>query len=293
MKHAILGAVLLAVLSACATQPTQPPEPDQIMTGRTQPLRVRTDPPGAACSLLQNGQVVASVESTPGAASVPRDFNWGTLYEPPPEAIEPMVIVCKKEGFLEFRATASLAWSFDVALDERPRRDVSPAEVSPAESAGRVIGGVALVGAQVAATAALQAAAVAAPAATAAAVSVAGPIALGVIVVAAIANKDAPRPAVYAYRALPEFLLVPATFYSQAECDAFFATLKTKLEAARGATLARIDAECHFPPCHASDLTPCLEVCERQRRRADAQLVSDLDQLTALRAQIHIVATPD
>jgi hypothetical protein len=131
------------------------------------------------------------------------------------------------------------------------------------------------------------------PAATAAAASVARPIALGVIVVAAIANKDAPRQAVYAYRALPEFLLVPATFDSQAECDAFFATLKTKLEAARGAAHARIDAECHFPPCRASDSTPCLEVCERQRRRADAQLVSDLDQLTALRAQVRIVATPD
>jgi hypothetical protein len=293
MKHAILGAALLAVLSACATRPTQPPEPDQIMTGRTQPLLVRTDPPGAACSLLQKGQVVASVESTPGAASIPRDFNLGTLYEPAPETIDPMVVLCKKEGFLEFRATASLAWSFDVALEERPRRDVSPAEVSPAESAGRVIGGVALVGAQLAATAALQAAAVAAPAATAAAAAVAGPIALGVVVVVAIANKDAPRPAVYAYRALPEFLLVPATFDSQSECDAFFATLKTKLEAAKVATHARIDAECQFPPCRASDPAPCVEVCERQRKRADAQLVSDLDQLTALRAQVRIVAAPD
>ena len=217
---------------------------------------------------------MAPVESTLGTASVPRDFNWGQIYEPPPEAIEPMVIVCNKEGFIEFRATGSLAWAFDVALEERPRRDVSPAasDESSIEAAGKVIGGVAVVGAQVAGAPALQA-------------SVVGPVALGVLVVAAIANKDAPREAVYAYRALPELLLIPATFESNTACDAFFATLKTWLEAARDAKRERFDAECRFWPCKSSDATPCADpVCERRRKQADAQLASELERLPALRA---------
>lgn len=288
MRRAILWAALSGLLSSCATVP------DPLLTGRTQPLLIRTDPPGAACSLLQKGQVVASVDSTPGTASVPRDFNWGIFCEPLPEAIEPMVIVCTKEGFLEYRASASVARASQVSLEERPRRDVRPAEVSPGESAGQVIGGVALVGAQVAATAGLQAAAVAAPAATAAVAAVAGPIALGVVLVAAIANKDAPRPAVYAYRALPEFLLVPAAFESEAACDAFFATLNTKLQAAREAKRERIDADCRFWPCKATDPAPCPDpVCERARTLADAQLTSELARLPALRTQVRIVPKQD
>jgi len=100
-----------------------------------------------------------------------------------------------------------------------------------------------------------------------------------------------PTAAVYAYRALPEFFLTPSTFESETTCDAFFANLKTKFEAARDAQRARIDAQCRFWPCQSSDPTPCPDpVCERLREGADALLKSRLDQVPVLRAQVHIVA---
>ena len=121
------------------------------------------------------------------------------------------------------------------------------------------------------------------------------PLQLGMFVAGAIEHMDeSSRYAHYAYRALPVFFLIPATFDSDAACDAFFATLKTKLEAARDAKRARIDAECRFWPCQSSDPTPCPDpVCERLRTMTDAQLASELGQLPALRAQVHIIATPD
>jgi hypothetical protein len=86
--------------------------------------------------------------------------------------------------------------------------------------------------------------------------AVIAPLVVGTLVIAA-ASKDAPRSAVYAYRALPEFFLVPEMFETQAACDGFFSSLEAKLTAARDTKRARIDAECRFFPCKASDPSPC------------------------------------
>ena len=128
MKRAVFGVVMAASLVSCGTAP--PKASDPLMRGRTQELVLRTDPPGAACSLMQSGKVVASVESTPGTASVPREFGTWPLEPPPPEAIEPMVIVCRKEGFLEYRATVAVVRAMDVWREERPQREISPAEAA-------------------------------------------------------------------------------------------------------------------------------------------------------------------
>jgi hypothetical protein len=280
--HCLLAVAVGAALASCTTVSKAP---DPVLTGRTQELAIRTDPPGAACSIVQEGKVVASVESTPGSASVPRNFGF-LMFTPTIESITPMEVVCRKEGYLEHRATFAVAWARDVS------REVTPEpEVSPAEAAGTAIGKVALAGGAVMLDGYAAAMAMANPVAAAAAAAVVLPVAVGVLVVALIANKDAPPRAEYAYRALPEFFLTPSTFDSEGACDTFFATLTTKLETARDTQRARIDAECRFWPCQSSDPTPCRDpVCERQRVRADALLKGQLDQLPALRMQVRIAA---
>ena len=249
------------------------------MTGHNQDLAVRTDPSGASCAFMQDGKVVATVESTPGTASVPRDFRWLSFFPPPLEGIKPMDMVCRKEGYLERRATFAVAYAQRVGLEESPK----PA-LSPAEEAGKGVGSAAMAGGQFLIPQAAQAAALAAGA-------VAVPIAAGALVVMLVASKDAPPRAAYAFRALPEFFLIPSTFESEASRDAFFAALKTKLEATRDAQRARIDAECRFWPCKIEDPAPCRDLtCEQLRARADAELKSRLDELPSLRAQTRIAA---
>ena len=83
------GALVVAVsmtLAACAT--TQTRRGADVM----QELPLRTDPAGAACSVMQEGAEVASVPSTPGIALVPR-INAS------------IDVVCRKEGYLEQRMT--------------------------------------------------------------------------------------------------------------------------------------------------------------------------------------------
>jgi len=93
MKAARIGSVLGACIAlvSCATAPQKP---DPVLTGRTQELAVRTDAPGASCSFMQDGKVVVSVESTPGTASVPRDFRRLYVLPPPLEGIKPLELVC-------------------------------------------------------------------------------------------------------------------------------------------------------------------------------------------------------
>jgi hypothetical protein len=265
----LVAFVLLPALMCCSTAPPAPSDP--VLTGVTQNLVVRTDPPGAACSIMQRGEVVATVHSTPGAASVPRNFRT-YLGDPRPAPAE-LVIVCQKEGYLLYRASFPVALARDVWREEQPQHELSP----PEAAAGFIVG----------------------------AAAVGGFIVLSPVIVplqgagslvglAAMAAGAIPHNIDYAYRALPEFLLVPATFDSEAACDAFFATVKTRLEAARDARRALVDAECRFYPCQRSDPTPCPDlVCERQRNRADAQLANDLSQLPALRAQVRIIAKPE
>jgi hypothetical protein len=261
-------------LASCATVP-QAPNP--ILTGRTQELAVRSDPPGASCSFTQDGKVVATIESTPGTANVPRDFTQLYFFHSPLEGIKPMEVVCRKDGFLERRATFAVVYAEQVALEEAP-----PPDLSPEQEAGKAVGSAAVTGGAMLLPQAAQAAALAAPAA-------AVPIAAAALVVVLIAAKDAPPRAAYAYRALPEFFLIPATFDSAVSREAFFAALDAKLHAARDAQRARIDAHCRFWPCKADDPAPCQDLtCKQRRERVDVELRRQLDELPALRAQTRI-----
>ncbi len=231
-------------------------------------MLVQTDPPGATCSILQEGAVVAAVTATPGTAHVPRDFCtsfcWGAKYPP-------IEVVCRKEGYLDSRREFSLQARIIVERDETPARDASAGEVAGG------IAGVAVVGAG---QSGLAAVAVAAPM-----------IVLPILAVATAVAATRERPPAFAYRALPEFQLTPAAFASESECNAHFASLKTKLEGVRDAEHSRIAAECRFFPCKASDLVPCPDpVCNQQRARADEELKTRLDQIPALRTQVRIAA---
>lgn len=255
------------LLASCVTTPRP------YLPGATQELVIQTDPPGATCSVVYQGKLVASVAATPGAAALPLEFYWpGTKDGPPVETIPPMLVICRKEGYLEYQKTLALAWKHDVALETSMRR-----ERPPAEAAAGAVAGAAVVGAMVAAPLVIMAV----PAAA---------IPLGLAAGAgAIATKDAPRGSLYAYRSLPVFVLTPATFDSEAACDAHFAILKTKLETTRNEERARIDAECRFYPCKPSDPSPCPDpVCERLRAFADENLESELSRIPGLRAQVRI-----
>lgn len=256
-------------LAACTTVPTAPDAPPP----GTQALLVRTDPPGASCSILQDGAVVASVAVTPGTAHVPRSFQ-GFVFTPQPEELPPIEVLCRKEGYLESRKTFAVQWAAVVASEETPPREPSAADIA---------GGAASVVAAVAVS----------PGSGLAMVAVAAPmVGIPILAVAAIVGATREKPPPFAYRALPEFLLTPTGFASATECDAHFASLATKFEAARDAKRAYIDAQCRFWPCKASDSAPCPDlVCDRRRAMADDQLKVQLEEIPALRAKVRI-ATP-
>lgn len=260
-------ALALAACCALASCATVPADPNAPATG-TQAMLVQTDPPGATCSILQDGAVVAAVTATPGTAHVPRDFCrsfcWGAKYPP-------IEVVCRKEGYLDSRREFPLHARVIVERDETPARDVSAGEVAGGIAGAAVVG---------AGQSGLAAVAAAAPL-----------IVLPILAVATAVAATRERPPAYAYRALPEFQLTPSAFGSQSECDAYFDSLKTRLETIRDATHARIAAECRFFPCKASDLVPCADsVCNQQRARADEELKTRLEQIPALRAQVRIAA---
>ena len=258
--HSLLALAACWVLASCATAPKAPDAPPP----GTQALQVRTDPPGAICSILQNGVAVASVAATPGTANLPLVFCRFCL-SPGPEEVPPFEIVCSKTGYLASRLTFAVQWAHTIAAEQAPPRDGSDAE-----TAGVVAGVFGTVGA------------------TALQLSPLGPfIGLGV----AIARANDPPRYDYAYRPLPELLLTPATFDSESDCDAHFASLQTRLKATRDAQRSYIDAQCRFWPCKASDPAPCPDpVCERRRTIADEHLKSQLDQIPALRTRVRIAA---
>ncbi len=76
VSAAVLGAGLL--LSGCAT----------LLEGTSQEILVSTNPAGATCTLEREGQTIATVATTPGAALVQR-----RKYD--------ITVRCKKDGFLE------------------------------------------------------------------------------------------------------------------------------------------------------------------------------------------------
>ena len=218
----------------------------------TQELSLRSDPAGAHCSILQQGTAIASAD-TPGAARVPRRDV-------------PIEIVCRREGYLEARMTFAAATADDVEAEAgtRPWREPRPAVGYLADF---VLQG---------------------------AMAVFPPVALGVMAIggaSAVDNEGNKRPSArYAYRALPEFILIPATFDSESSRDAFFVTLKARLEANANARLADVDAHCRVWPCTPADPTCPSPVCGHARVLVGEQLEAQLAQVPTLRSQTRIVA---
>ena len=235
--------VIPVALAACATSP--PVSCPPLSGGMTQALMLRTEPPGATCSVLHAGVVVASVDVTPDFATVPRRN-------------EPIEIVCRK-GNLERSLTLAAVPASEVREERASPRECAKRELS----AGELAGGFA-----------------------AQALLLFPPVAAGVIAVGFVAAATAETR--YAYRQPPAFLLAPAAFESESACDAYFAALKVGLEAKAGAQRARINETCHPWPCNLSDPVCPSPSCVDQRARIDAELVSQLDQLPAMRARIRI-----
>jgi hypothetical protein len=76
---AAIAAVFAAVsLSGCAS----------IISGTSQEIKVVTNPPGANCELLREGEVIARVYQTPGGATIQKTKHDITL-------------ACHKEGYQE------------------------------------------------------------------------------------------------------------------------------------------------------------------------------------------------
>ena len=284
----VLGALLAA--GGCATAPSAP---NPILFGRTQPLAVRTDPPGATCTLAQRGEIVGTVEVTPGVAQVPRDFK-SSFFEDirTAEGKPPLEIACRKDGYLEFRRQfqaqfVGKVWQEELALQARP--EPTPAET--AKDAAAAVAGAAGAAVVVAAPTALGGPLGMALVASGGAVL--APVA-AIAIVGIIAIQDQPRSEYFAYRPLPELLLVPAKFESAAARDAFFADLEAKFRSAHEQMRARIDANCWFHPCKPSDAQPCQDPwCQRLRETADADLQAELDGIPAMRAQVRIGSGQD
>jgi len=218
--------------------------------GRTQELLIRTDPAGAGCSFLQRGTIVASVEATPGIAIVPRTDA-------------PLDVACRKEAYLEARMTFAV-------LHLKERLEMIGAQPKGGPKYERTFGDFAeYMGVNIAEAAFPPA---------------------GIVWGLYLEKQDEEQNPPFAYRALPEFILTPAVFESEALRDEFFVALKAKLEAAADAQRAHINQECRFWPCKSSDQACPDPVCEHQRAVVNSQLESQLEQILLLRAQVRIVA---
>jgi hypothetical protein len=210
------------------------------------------------------------VAATPGDVTVRRDFCWkGPNHRPPEdctqpiERIQPLEIVCRKDGFRELRHAWPAAIKTDVDSEEGPA-----SELSLAPDMAVALGTAAMVTGPV------------------------GAIFLGIpaLLTFAASNETGTLTSYpYAYRALPPFYLIPATCASERACDEFFAALDAKLRRAATDRHAFIDRQCVFWPCKAGDATPCAEpVCVQRHVNVDAALARQLAELPGLRAQVPI-----
>ncbi len=250
-----LSALALAVvLTSCATSPPVSCPPGSWKL--PQALLLRTDPAGASCSIFRAGIVVASVDVTPGTVDMPRRK----------QTIE---VVCQKEGHLEHRMPFEAAFAFEVEQEQPGGCLIRQ------PSAGERAGG----------------------AVEQALLSLVPPVTVGIaaaaIITLAVMNdstnsgRETDDPT-YAFRQLPLFLLAPAVFASESSCDEYFAALHARLEAEVASRRRRVRESCHPWPCSASDPVCANPICEHQRARVDAELKSQLDQVTALRARVRI-----
>ncbi len=262
MRVTWLGVVLgsaCAALTACATTSGVPAPPPP---GSMQELRVDTDPSDAACSILREGNVVATVAATPGVASVSRNVcpNTGLGCA---TSLVTLEIVCRKEGHFDARRTIAPVYADTIGQPVTPELTSEQKAIGTASAIAYLV--------------AMGAPPLAAP--------VALPLALG----AFAGQASLPRQYIYAYPAPPVLLLAPTTCESEAACDALFATMRDKLTAEANARKATIDAGCHYFPCRASDAAPCPHPeCRKRRAAVDAELESGLAELSALRPRVKI-----
>jgi hypothetical protein len=78
LVRAALVGIALAQLTGCAT----------IVKGHSQQINVATDPPGAACELQRDGTAIATVNPTPGMATVEKSRK-------------DLAISCRKSGYFD------------------------------------------------------------------------------------------------------------------------------------------------------------------------------------------------
>jgi hypothetical protein len=239
--------VISVALASCATSRVSCPPPS---ASAPQALMLRTEPPGATCSVLRDGVAVASVAVTPDYAMVPRRN-------------EPIEVVCQK-GNLEQRMTFAAVRAHEVQQERLSTRECAPREGSAGELATDFAG-----------HAAFQALTLFPPAYI-------GMMAVGVV---AVATAEP----VYAFRQPPEFVLAPSTFDSESACDAHFAALKASLQAGADAQRAQVNQSCHPWPCSASDPVCPSPNCEVLRARIADELKNRLDQLSGLRSRVRII----
>jgi hypothetical protein len=220
-------------------------------------MTLRTDPPGATCTFLRRGAIVATIDATPATAMVPRpctiaDECTGST---PNESRAPMEIVCRKEGYLDLRRSAVVANAAAIEA-EAGMKPVA----CPSDYLYYAFGYAALVG-------------------------------IAVATVELMAPDVCDKHGYYfAYRPVSELVMTPATFATQSACDAFFDGHRARLEAIAGDKVKRIDETCHWWPCGPAD-KPCRHpYCEAQWARVDEQLHRDLDPILASREGVRIAA---
>ena len=222
IRSALLGVMVAAscvAVGGCATD-------GAITRGRTQQVLLQTDPPGATCTVVRNGAVVASVQ-TPGTATVERRS-------------EPIDVACSRPGFLPHRETLVSENAAYVEADEGVEREPTPGEAAMRD----VAAGVSMSAVQ------FTAAAGSAGMAGAAAIAAAGPaILVGLAVAPAYGIYQYANNPPYAIRHPPMILLTPASFESTAERDAFFARRVSQLKAYAEAELAQGKDKCSGGYC--------------------------------------------
>ncbi len=236
-----------------------PPEPAR--SAALQEVRLTTDPAGASCSIVHDGIVVATVSPTPGTVSVRRDVCSGFNAA---ERCKTFEVVCRRDNYLEYRE------SFDVTTWQGLQEELGKAKKVETDPGGNR----ACHGSRRFLLAAV----------------LASPVGLPWQIWHLSSRKNDPE-SYYAYPPLLEFTLIPATFTTDSECDAYFVARMSRLETQVAARRERIDRECRYFPCSASDQEPCPHpACQKLRNDADAYFNTQRDSLSAARAQVRIVA---
>ena len=112
----------LLLLPGCAT----------LTEGRTQALKIVTDPPGAACTFTRNGKPIATIERTPGTARIERSRDELSLlcqkpgFEPARAFLRSEVQLGQAAAIGDYALLAGPAYAIDslTAADRRYRDDI-------------------------------------------------------------------------------------------------------------------------------------------------------------------------